>query len=140
MVKPTQKTIIVSRRLMFGSKRIRGVIYQPSRMTTPPRDWIAEFEILGLDEQTLDRAIGVDEMQAMLLATQGLRLRLEALGPELHFLGRAGDSGIPRLITTSYGLEFAQRAEQLVDDEAARFVEAAMSERKKAKKRRRKTG
>lgn len=128
-----KRNVIATRTYQYeaGDRKLTATLYKPLRLRSAPNDWCAEFAISGLRKEIKGRAFGIDSLQALLLAAQALRLRLEGLGVQFSWLGgEAGDSGIPRVIPNSYGLAFSERAEQLVLEEATRFVRAAMKVRR----------
>lgn len=74
-------------------------------------------------------------MQALLIAAQALRIRLEGLGRQFTWLGgEPGDTGIQRTIPFGFGLAFSKRAEKLIEQEATTFVRARMRARRAAKR------
>ncbi len=78
----------------------------------------------GLGRVIKGHAFGVDPLQALLLAVQGLRLKLEALGIDFRWMdGDVGDTGIPRVIPISFGLNFSKHAEIVLDKETTKYVQ-----------------
>lgn len=125
MASTSRKVRVASRKYRTNGQPIKATLYRPVRREESPRDWVAEFSIEGLPETIWGRAIGIDSLQAILLAAQALRQRLEALDVEFVWLEREpNDSGIPREIADNYGLAFSRYAEQLVVDATTRFINA----------------
>jgi hypothetical protein len=69
------------------------------------------------------QAHGVDALQALLLAIEGIHLALSRSGQRLNWITEPGDTGIPRFTPTSFGLVFRQRVERMLDDEIERHAE-----------------
>jgi hypothetical protein len=89
-------------------------------------EWVCEFRILGLPQEIVDQAYGVDSMQALALSFQWVRVRLEGAGQTLTWLdGEPGDVGIPPTIPSGYGLAVEQHLMRVMDEEVTRLVEAA---------------
>jgi hypothetical protein len=86
---------------------------------------VAGFKIDGLPEDSVGRAFGIDGLQALLLAAQALRIRMEALGVEFSWLGgEPGASGIPPAIPTAFGLAFTHRAEELISTDLVKYAKS----------------
>jgi hypothetical protein len=99
-----------------------AVIYEP--VETPPDDWKCEFRISGLPQEVAEHARGMDSLQALLVAAQGVRAHLEAVDDAFTWSGgEAGVLGIPRPIPDAYGLEVEKHLEKLVNDEVTRLAE-----------------
>src|SRR6266446_7886117 len=107
---PRNQRIVAERRLELQKRtdgRARPVmvrLHRPQRDPLPGDDWMCLVEIHGLPgRRPLMRAAhGVDEMQALLLAFQLMRLELRLLqddGFALTWLGSGGnDLGFPRIV------------------------------------------
>jgi len=107
----------------YTAERGQPVVATISLPEQDGRDWRCNFEIAGLAEPVSASAVGVDGVQAMMLAFEGVRAHLERSGKPVRFNdGEAGDSYIPRTFPTGYGLEFERRLKKLVDDEVAKLV------------------
>lgn len=131
--KSLRRSAAASRSYKLGTRTLTAVVYKAVRC--PPHAWCAEFAVRGQKTIIRGRAFGVDQLQALLLAVQGLRLKLEALGAELRWIGgEHGDTGIPRLIPIAFGLEFSKRAERVLDKEVTRFVRGSGQKRRKPKR------
>jgi uncharacterized protein DUF6968 len=69
--------------LLVGSER-REVVVQIGRPApfpdTPDRDWYCPWVIQGLNTPVQHEAVGVDALQALLMALSGLRAELQSIG------------------------------------------------------------
>lgn len=127
--------IVAQRKYEAAGLTLTAILYRPSKMSPPAKDWLAEYVIKGLPQDILGRAFGVDGMQALFLAAQGLRIKLESLNAPVSWLGgEQGSTGIHREIPWSYGLSFSKRAEKIVEKEAARFVRESAKGRQRQPK------
>lgn len=115
---------VAVRRYRAGEGTITASVYKPRRLTEPPRDWIAEFRIDGLPEAIEGRGSGVDSMQALFMAMQGVRFHMERLTVPFTWLERrVGESGIPQNIPHVYGRKFTDHILEIIDRELETFVE-----------------
>lgn len=90
-------------------------------------DWMCSFDITGLDEAVSDAGHGVDAMQALLMAFEGIRVTLDATGLTLSWLGGERETGFPQLVPTYFGPEFAAQISRHIDREVERFAQALQS-------------
>lgn len=93
------------------------------------RDWSCNLSIsnVGMKEPML--VYGVDEMQAILLAFEGVLTILRNSGTDWSWIhGEKGDIGVPRFVPGGFGRRFASKLESIIDAETNRF--AAMAERR----------
>lgn len=113
---------IANRRYSSDSgKTVVAAIFSPRQRTS--EQWTCRFRIDGLVQAVDEDAYGVDSMQALQMALEGVRVRLRDCGEVMTFLeGEPGDLGIARPIPLGYGLELYERLERLVDDEVTRAV------------------
>ncbi|MGC2528716.1 MAG: hypothetical protein WA639_13275 [Candidatus Acidiferrum sp.] len=95
----------------------------------PKSDWVCPFVIEGREKPQVERAFGVDALQALLLAVEGIRVRLDQTGSRFEWLDPSGP-WIPRLVPTGLGKRFEQRVSQFIDRETARHWEARLRARK----------
>lgn len=131
----TENAVVATRQYEAGARKLTATIYRPKKSRAPQEGWIAEFRIAGLPKQISGSVVGIDSLQALQLATQAIRFHLETL-KKVSWLGQEATTGIPREIPWTYGLEFSKRAEQLVADEATKFVRTSVETRRAAKKER----
>lgn len=94
---------------------------KPRRMVKGP-DWECPFRISGLGVRGVQYGFGVDAIQAMTTALEGIRVTLEQSGQRLSWVGGPDDTGFERLVATSFGPQFTRRLNSMIDREIARFV------------------
>ncbi len=68
-------------------------------------------------------AYGVDAIQAVILALEGIRGILETSARQLTWVGEAGNTGFPRIVADLGSPRLRKRIEQLVNREVEREVE-----------------
>jgi len=93
------------------------------------RDWACKLFVsnAGMKEPML--VYGVDQMQAILLAFEGVLTTLRNSGIEWRWIhGEKGDIGVPRFVPSGFGRRFASRLESIIDAETNKF--AANAERR----------
>jgi hypothetical protein len=90
--KSKEKVIAARSLLLDGSYKVTIRIRRPVKSG---EDYDCEYEIRGLGEVDLQPAHGVDALQALLLAIQGLRDHLRPYRGRLSWLG-VEDDGLPR--------------------------------------------
>lgn len=100
------------------------------RVGTPRKaedvDWVCPYQIKGLDRSRVDLARGLDALQALMMALEAIRLRLEQDGLQCTWQGgEEGDAGFPRVVPAFFGPEFAAKTNRLIDRELERFSKAA---------------
>ena len=101
-------------------KPISVALGKPRRMKGG--DWECPFRITGFGIQY---GYGVDSIQALTTALEGIRVTLRRSGKRLTWVGGdSGDTGFERLVTTSFGVKFTERLDHMIDREIARFVQA----------------
>jgi len=62
--------------------------------------------------------MGVDGLQALALAIEGLRVELETSGGVYTWEGGDdGDHGVPPVVTTAFGREFCKRVTSFIEQE-----------------------
>jgi hypothetical protein len=89
------------------------------------QDWECPFRVVGLGVRSVQYGYGVDSMQALATALEGIRVTLEKSGTRFTWIGSSepGDAGFERLVTTSFGVRFTQRLNRLIDKEIKSLVE-----------------
>lgn len=96
-------------------------------------DWVCPFYITGLGGPAKYSAYGIDAIQALQMAFEGIRTELHKSGKQMTWVGgEPGDTGFARLLPTAFGPEFSQRLEQLLDQEIAQFAQTAETTHRKA--------
>ena len=83
-------------------------------------EWECPFRITGLGIQC---GYGVDGIQALTTALDGIRVMLERSAQRFSWLGgEPGYTGFDRFVTTSLGEKFNKRLNLIIDREIAKFV------------------
>ncbi len=83
-------------------------------------DWECPFRISGLGTQY---GYGVDGIQALITALDGIRVMLERSAQRFSWLGgEPGYTGFDRFVTASLGEKFNKRLNLIIDREIAKFV------------------
>jgi hypothetical protein len=86
-------------------------------------DWECPFRIKGPDVARFEFGYGVDALQALTTALEGIRAVLDEIGRPLAWSGVLPDhSGFQRMIPIGAGPNFSARLERLVDRELSRHV------------------
>jgi hypothetical protein len=88
-------------------------------------DWECPFWIGSHPRACIQYGYGVDGLQALIQALDGIRASLAERDRLQWKGGKPGDAGIPRFIPLFFGREFAVRIERFLDDEISRFAKAA---------------
>lgn len=94
-------------------------------------DWVCPYQIVGLHKSRVDTAYGVDAFQALMMALEGIRVRLKQAGLSCTWVGgEKGDSGFPRFVPAFFGAAFSARVNRQIDLELKRFGKAIRFKRK----------
>lgn len=88
-------------------------------------DWLCPYQIVGLGGSRVEVAYGLDAIQALQLALEAIRLKLERISQCTWEGGDNGDTGFPRSVPSSFGRDFSIRVERHIDVEVARMLEMA---------------
>ena len=92
----------------------------------PGGDWYCPYRISGIGFQGVRKARGIDALQALLMAIEAVRTILDEHETKWTWEGgEEGESGIPRVVPTFYGKEFARRLGDLIDRELEAFARQA---------------
>src|SRR5262245_42077229 len=124
IAKPWQQTnmsvqlgkMIAERELIYRPNKRKHIIV---RLGVPreeePMVWMCPFQIAGVDRSRIDRALGLDAIQALVLALEKIRIQLarHAIGATWKG-GEKGDPGFPVIVTTALGREFASRMSRII--------------------------
>lgn len=89
-----------------------------------PDEWACPFRIVGLDAEVVEFGIGVDALQAIMMAIEGIATYLRSSGRSLSWLGMPGETGIRRQIPMMMGAEFANEIEAHIDAKIEAFNKA----------------
>ena len=125
VTKPKVGDVIGERRLVFRDtprKKLIVTLGKPRRMKGR-RDWECPFRIKGLEVARLEFGYGVDALQALTTALEGIRSTLDEIGKPLAWSGVLADhTGFQRMIPIAAGAEISARLERLIDRELNRHV------------------
>lgn len=123
MATPRIGTIIAERRLVVrdGGGEVRVAIGVPRRDRNGV-DWACPFRIHGAGISRVEYGYGVDAMQALTTALEGIRVVLDDTGLALGWnLGAGtvldGETGFARSVPIALGGGFSRRMERLLDRE-----------------------
>lgn len=125
VTKPKVGNVIGERRLVFRDaprKKLVVTLGKPRRMKNH-QDWECPFRIKGSGVARLEFGYGVDALQALTTALEGIRSMLDETGKPLAWSGVLPDhTGFQRMIPIAAGPEIAARLERMVDRELNRHV------------------
>lgn len=116
---------ICARELTVGSADVKQTV---SVMLGKPRavsegEFVCPFQITGTGAADVQYAHGIDCLQALLMAIEGIRTSLEKSGLKFTWAGgEAGEHGIPRFVPAFFGAEFSRRIEKMIDHELHQFA------------------
>ncbi len=85
-------------------------------------EWACSFRIVGLDTEIFEYGIGVDALQALTTALEGIAAFLRGSGRSLSWIGMPGETGIRRQVPISMGTAFANEIEAHIDAKIESFV------------------
>ena len=113
-------------------ERIVASIYAPRRLSKD--EWACRLVIRGLPEPHRHDVSGVDSLQAVFEAVQGIRFFLAKSGLPITMLdGEIGDFGIYRSLA-GFDVAMTQHLEGIVEREITKLVRAKVRERRAAAK------
>jgi len=107
-------TIIASRTLREADGA--RVTVQFGRPRRSDKDWLCPFRIVGLSNDVVHRAYGVDSLQALQLAIDAARAMVRSCGRPLDWLGQS-DLGFGRTVPGFIGQRRVDRLNRAVDRE-----------------------
>lgn len=122
--------VIATRELAVeGSRRKRTVtVWQPEQINE--LDWVCAYRITGM--RKVQRAIGGDALQALILALMGIREALnETPGRYTWLGGDPGDHGVPAVVPGGFGPRWDTHIERIIDRELTSFVQAELRRRRR---------
>jgi hypothetical protein len=135
---------IAERVLTHGPKKRKRIIV---RLGMPRRAelmvWMCPFQISGIGRSRVERALGLDAVQALQLAFAAIRFQLARLRVVATWAGgEEGDPGFPETVPYAFGRAFAARISRLIAREEKLFVREVRRKRKARRQRtnRTKTG
>lgn len=122
MGRPFGPIIAVRQLSDAGSRKVTVSLGKPRRMKRG-EDWECPFQIKGLGGSAAKYGYGVDAIQALTTALEGIRVTLERSGKRLSWIGgNPGDPGFERPVPSALGVDFSRRLNRIIDREVARFV------------------
>lgn len=123
VTKSTVGKVIGERRLVFRDaprKKLVVTLGTPRR-TKDHQDWECPFRIKGPGVTRLEFGYGVDALQALTTALEGIRAVLDEIGEPLAWSGVLPDhTGFQRMIPFAAGADLSARLDRLVDRELTR--------------------
>jgi hypothetical protein len=109
--------IIASRMLKCSdSSTVEVHIHAPVEVAV--QEWACKFQV---GEHAQD-AFGLDGLQALLMALDGVRAHLSQIPPTTWQGGEPGDHGVPRMISQAFGLAFSRHMDAIIDKELETLV------------------
>jgi hypothetical protein len=120
----TIQTPIASRRLALMDEPARSLVVTIGTPSPDPEPgtWACEFQIEGIPDDRIRRGYGVDSLQALQSAIQGVKATIAESGLVASWNSEPGDIGIPATIPTYEGSGFAQRIELMIEREVVDFA------------------
>jgi hypothetical protein len=104
--------------------RVEASVGEPVEVTRG--EWRCAFRIADAGRENVQYAHGVDSIQALILALEGIRGAIAAIGGECSWEGgEPGESGFPRFVPQFYGAAFSRKLEAMIDSEVRTFAEEA---------------
>ena len=108
---------LVEFEFLFGARRRRGLARLGfPRFREGDREWSCAYQIHGMKDSRIRLARGVDGFQALTIATAELRKSLDELKP-IGPNGEAHEFIFPRIVPSTYGLEFHWKLCKFIDAE-----------------------
>jgi hypothetical protein len=90
---------------------------------TRPQEWGCAFRISGLAQEINEFGRGIDSLQALMVAIEGVRFYIERSGEQLTWEDQElGYLGLPRRIPDTFGIEVEQHLVKMVNDEVTRLM------------------
>ncbi|MBK9262113.1 MAG: hypothetical protein IPM54_20200 [Polyangiaceae bacterium] len=89
-----------------------------------PDEWACAFRIVGLGDEIAEYGIGVDALQALIMAHEGVATALRASKRKLSWMGIPGETCIRRQIPVYITADFANEIEAHIDAKLEAFIEA----------------
>jgi hypothetical protein len=87
-------------------------------------DWECPFLIEGVARSEVQKAFGVDSMQALILAIQGIRATLEQTGRSFFWVDPEIGVDFPLNVPTTWGKQFVERVRLAIERETVRVWRA----------------
>jgi hypothetical protein len=113
--------------LVDGSDKDRVTVYVGKPERKSEREFACPFQLVGVGEPILNYGRGVDCLQALTMALEGIRVALENTGRTYSWAGgETGDHGFRQLVPSFYGLGFSKHIERIIENEIRLFAENAI--------------
>lgn len=130
---PRLGVLIGTRALVDIESKRKPVIVRLGRpRRVPGGDWACAYHISRLGSRKIQYAYGIDAIQALLMAIEGIRVALERSGRQFSWAGGEPGTGFTRLVPIAFGLGFARHLEQLIDQEIAQLAQTAEAKSRRA--------
>jgi hypothetical protein len=132
---PPSLGLLIARRILAEQDVAENKIVVSIGLPMPDRlskhgGWECPFLIEGVGESRVQRAFGVDAMQALILAIQGIRVGLEQTGRKLFWLDPDIGADIPLYFPPSFGKQYEQRLRLAIERETVRAWRATIKSRR----------
>jgi len=115
--------VIAKRRLASNSDAGTRVVVTLGKPRWNRREWECPFQIRGGGVSQVEFGYGLDSMQALTTALDGIRAVLDGTFGSLAWEGGLPDhSGFQRQIPVTFGRAFTRRLERLVERECSNHV------------------
>lgn len=93
------------------------------------------FQIAGIGRSRVEHAFGLDAIQALQIALQGIRVQLEGHAKGATWEGgEQGDPGFPQVVP-AFGLAFDRHMSRIIAREEKRHVREVLRRRREARRR-----
>jgi hypothetical protein len=108
--------VIAEREYRVGRRKILLQVGTPRRASFKTA-FYCPFRLVEGRNTKLHRAFGHDALQALMLAFDAIKNRLEGISPKIRWVAspHAGDIGVYRRLTISLGVELDRRIERFAD-------------------------
>ena len=93
-------------------------------------EWECPFLIEGVGKSEVQKAFGVDSLQTLIIAIQGIRVRLEQTGRNLFWLDPEIGPDFPLNVPTVWGKQLVERIRLAIERETVRVWRARIRTRK----------
>lgn len=104
-----------------SKETVKVAIGKPERKSE--NEFVCPFQVTGLETSETQYAYGVDCFQALIMALEGIRTKLEKSGMSLTWIGgQTGEHGFPRFVPSFYGPDFSRHVNELIEGEILRFA------------------
>jgi hypothetical protein len=137
------KNVIAARTIVVAGERrdLKLLIKKPQKAKrngkTLDDDWTCEFEIIGLEKKIVERGCGVDSLQALLLAIDGIIYFLEQRKRIYGWIGCENDTGLPVIVTDVLSFEHRQRLRKAISRQTREYMKDDIRKNQKAARRNR---